>query len=161
MMRHGFELWNTLVHVPLFIFVPGNAPRRIDVPRSGLDIAPTILELFGVERGSSLEGTSLVSELSGAPAQPRDVLVDLPPTSDNARRRALVRGKSKLICFGGDAYCMLYDLTKDPLELHGISKGEEFAAMKARYRELRASIKDVAPYACNVGCLEGAYRNRQ
>jgi hypothetical protein len=56
---------------------------------------------------------------------------------------------------------MLYDLTTDPLEQHGISKGEEFAAMKARYRELRASIKEVVPYACNVGCLEGAYRNRQ
>lgn len=161
MMRHGFELWNTLVHVPLFIFVPGNLPRRIDVPRSGLDIAPTILELFGLERGSTLEGTSLVPEIYGAPARPRDVLVDLPATSDNARRRALVRGASKLICFGGESYCMLYDLTTDPLEQHGISKGEEFAAMKARYRELRASIKEVVPYACNVGCLEGAYRNRQ
>lgn len=161
MMRHGFEVWNTLVHVPLFVFAPGNRPRHIDVPRSGLDIAPTILDLFGVKPTHPLEGVSVVSELYGAAPAARDVLVDLPATSDNARRRALVRGTSKLICFGGDSYCMLYDLANDPLEQHGISKGDEFAAMKARYRELRAGITEVTPYACNIGCLEGAYRSRQ
>jgi hypothetical protein len=103
---------------------------------------------------------SLVTELYGALPIERDVLIDLPATSDNARRRALIRGALKLICFGGDSYCLLYDLTQDPLEQHGTSKGEEFVSMKARYRQLRASITEVAPYACNVGCLEGAYRNR-
>ena len=35
-------------------------------------------------------------------------------TSDNGRRRALIHGSEKLICFDNDAYCKLYDVVKDP-----------------------------------------------
>ena len=31
-------------------------------------------------------------------------------TSDNGRRRALLHGSEKLICFDNDSYCKLYDL---------------------------------------------------
>ena len=48
MFSHGFELWENLVRVPMFFVVPGVAPRRIDTPRSAIDLAPTITELLGV-----------------------------------------------------------------------------------------------------------------
>ncbi len=161
MTRHGFEVWETLVHVPLMIAAPGAEPRHVDSPRSGLDLAPTILELFGVPVPDSFEGRSLVDELYGSPAEDRDVLVDLPATSDSARRRALLHGTQKLICFDTDRYCKLYELSADPLEKDPIGKGDAFRMMKERYAAATRSLREVAPYACGVDCLNGAYRKKE
>jgi arylsulfatase A-like enzyme len=161
MTRHGFEVWNTLVHVPLMIVAPGAAPRHIDATRSDVDLAPTILELFGVEAPPAFEGKSLLAEVYGAPTEERDVLVDLPATSDNGRRRALVHGDEKLICWDADSYCKLYDLAKDPLEHEPITKGDDYKEMKGRYEALAKNIKEVAPYACSADCLNSGYRKNK
>jgi arylsulfatase A-like enzyme len=158
MGRHGFEVWETLVRVPLLIVAPGASPRRIDVARSAIDLAPTILDFFGVASDPSFEGRSLVDEVYGAPAEPRDIVVDLPMTSDSGRRRALIHGLYKLICFDNDAYCKLFALDVDPMEQSPVTKGEQYQEMVARYRALLKEIKEVPPYACGVGCLNGAYR---
>ena len=129
--------------------------------RSALDLAPTILEFFGVPSDPSFEGQSLVNEIYGAPAPERDVVVDLPATSDSSKRRAILHGNEKLICFDTDKYCKLYDLQKDPKESTGIVRGTDYVEMKARYDGVTKTIKEVAPYACGVDCLNGAYRKKQ
>lgn len=161
MTRHGFEVWDTLVHVPLFFSAPGAAPRRIASLRSGLDLAPTFLDLFGVSWDGPLDGKSLVRELYGGPAEDRDVVVDLPATSDSGRRRALVHGTEKLICFEGNFYCKLFDLSADPIEQSPILKGAEHKAMKERYDSLSRAIHEVPPYACKADCLNGGYRKKE
>jgi choline-sulfatase len=160
MTRHGFEVWNTLVHVPLMVRAPGAPPRTVDVPRSDIDLAPTILAFFGVAPDPSFEGRSIVDEIYGGPTDARDVVVDLPATSDNGKRRALVRGDQKLICFEDDNYCKLFDVDKDPLERSPTSRGDDFKAMKASYRALTKSIKEVTPYGCKDDCLNGGYRKK-
>jgi arylsulfatase A-like enzyme len=160
MARHGFEVWDTLVHVPLMFVAPGAPARRVDVARSAIDLAPTILQLFGLPVDPSFEGKSLVAEIYGAPSDPRDILVDLPMTSDNGRRRALLHGTLKLICFDNDNYCKLFDLDKDPMEHEPVVKGDDYRAMKERYRAFGKSLKDVAPYACNGDCLNSGYRKK-
>jgi arylsulfatase A-like enzyme len=160
MARHGFEVWDTLVHVPLMVVAPGAEPRRIDVPRSAIDLAPTILDLFGLQPEPSFEGKSLVGELYGGPAEERDVVVDLPMTSDNGKRRALVHGTEKLICFDNDSYCKLFDLAKDPTEQAPTMRGSEWKTMRARYQALLKTIKEVPPYGCTADCLNAAYRKQ-
>jgi choline-sulfatase len=61
--RHGFELWEPLVHVPLFFHLPGVTPRRMDAPRSMIDLPPTILELLGLPPHPGFQGKSLLPEL--------------------------------------------------------------------------------------------------
>jgi len=161
MTRHGFEVWQTLVHVPLMFVAPGAPARRVEVPRSDIDLAPTILDLFGLPPDPSFEGKSLVAEAYGLePDAPRDVVVDLPATSDNARRRALVVGSQKLICFGDEESCRLYDVETDPLERDPKTSGPEVKRMKDRYRALSRTVKEVTPYACGKDCLNGAYRRK-
>jgi len=140
---------------------PGAAPRHIDVPRSAIDLAPTILDFLGVPADASFEGKSLVSEIYGGPTEERDVVVDLPMTSDNGRRRALIHGSEKLICFDNDSYCKLFDLDKDPMESTPSTKGPEHGEMKRRYGALATSIKEVVPYACGADCLNSAYRHKE
>jgi hypothetical protein len=98
-----------------------------------------------------------VGEVYGATPEDRDVVIDLPVTSDNGRRRALVHDNEKLLCFDNDSFCRLYDVEKDPLEKTPL-KGDDLAAMRDRYQELLKRIKEVPPYACGVGCLNNAYK---
>jgi choline-sulfatase len=154
--RHGFELWQPLVRVAWMFLLPGVAPRHIDVNRSHLDMAPTVLDLLGVTH-PPMEGESLVPELYGQAApEPRDVVVDLPRTSDSDRRRALVHGHYKLIAFGDDARYAVFDLDADPEEEKSIEKTDraQFDEMVAVYEQKRKQIKDVGPYACRT--LKGA-----
>lgn len=159
--RHGFEIWDTVVHVPLMIVAPGITPRRIDTPRSGIDLAPTIHELLGVQAEPSYQGKSLVPELYNKPAEPRDVIIDLPRTSDNDRRRAMVSGEYKLIAYGDDFRFELYNVIKDPGEKKDLADEEKagFKEMKARYKERVKSIKDICPK--NTAKLKGKEKGRR
>ncbi len=167
MTRHGFEVWNTLVHVPLLVSAPGAKPHHVGAARSALDLAPTILDVFGLPNDEHFEGRSLVGEIYGREGggnlkgeEERDVMVDLPATSDNGRRRALVHGTDKLVCFENDAICRLFDLAADPLEKEPHAKGDAFQAMMRRYRAAVRSVVEVAPYACASDCLNGGYRKK-
>lgn len=162
---HGFELWENLVRVPMFFVVPGLSPKRIDAPRSAIDLAPTILELLGVDPKTSadggvldLEGKSLVAEMSGKePPAEREVVLDLPMTSDNDKRRAVVHGSLKIVAYGKEEALKLFDLAADPEEKSPITRGEQFDEMAHRYRAVSKNIREVPPFACGATCLNRAY----
>ena len=159
--RHGFELWQPLVHIPWMFVLPGVAARHVDTPRSHIDMARTLLDLLGVPAPDAIGGTSLVPELLGrAPAEPRDVLLDLPRTSDNDRRRALVHGDEKVIALGDDAYFQSFDVAADPGEEHPLDKTDRARhdALVARYRAAKGALHDVGPFACRK--LKGAPEGR-
>ncbi len=63
-MEHGVFLYNSTIHVPLIVKFPENRfkGKRIKNPVSLIDIYPTILELYGVEIGSS-SGYSLLKTI--------------------------------------------------------------------------------------------------
>jgi choline-sulfatase len=159
--RHGFELWDVLIRVPLMIQAPGAAPRRIDTPRSTVDLAPTILELTGAPAEPSFQGKSLVPEIWGKAAEPRDVVIDLPRTSDNDRRRAMVSGDYKLLAYGDDFRFELYNVVKDPGENKDLAadEKEKFEEMKARYKERMKTVRDICPK--NTEKLKGKTKGRK
>jgi len=169
---HGFELWENLVRVPLFVVLPGAPPRHIDNPTSAIDLAPTILDLFGVANNAwppgvdgggppGFEGRSLVPDILGATPVERDVVIDLPATSDSDKRRALVHGNTKIIGFGTTTYFQVYDLAADPGELHPIVKGDVYDDMLKRYRAFEETVHDIPPTKCREGCLNGAYAKKK
>lgn len=155
---HGFELWEHLVRVPFFFVVPHIAPRRIDTPVSAIDLAPTVLDLFGITPPTGMRGQSLLPVLRGASPEGRSVVTDLPATSDNDARRAIYQGRHKLIAFGSPPRFQLFDLENDPQENAPITRGELFIDMVGRYKEWAKTIQDVPPTRCREGCLNGGYR---
>ena len=158
--RHGFELWEPLVRVPLFFVVPGVPPKKIDQPRSAIDMAPTMLDLMGVAKNDAFEGKSLVPEIVGA-AKPeeRDVVVDLPKTSDNDKRRAMIHGATKVIAFGDKEYMQVFDLAQDSDEKKPIQSGEVYEDMTKRLRAFEKTITEVPATACKEGCLWGTHKD--
>jgi arylsulfatase A-like enzyme len=94
-----------------------------------------------------MEGHSLVPELYGAEAAPRDVVLDLPRTTNSDRRRALIRGDYKLIAIGDDDAFQLFNLRRDPGEEHDVRWTEpaKLEEMKAAYAALSAKMPSVCP----------------
>ncbi len=141
MIRHGFELWEELVRVPLIVKVPGVAPRRVTARRSAIDVVPTLLDLFGLpfapRSGSDfLSGQSLLPDLvrsAGAVDAERPVFIDMARGPYNAERQALIERDLKLTVSDGRVLG-LYDLAADPAEKH------DLAADKARLQAMRAAL---------------------
>jgi arylsulfatase A-like enzyme len=122
---HGDTLYEAGVRVPLIIVGPG-VPAGVRVPDdvSLLDVAPTLLDLLGLEGEPRFEGRSLVPLLAGAPPRrPRpDVILQLERTVPEnldmrIHVRGLVRERHKLVV-GRDGGSELYDLAADPGETH-------------------------------------------
>lgn len=159
---HGFALWENLVRVPLLFVIPGVAPKKLDEPRSAIDLAPTIMSLMNVVVPAGFEGHSLVPELTGKVVpEARDIVIDLPATSDNDKRRALIRGKYKLISSGSTAPVRaVYDLYADPGETKPI-RGDDADDMVKRFKAMEAGVKDVAATKCKEDCLNGAYARKK
>lgn len=143
--RHAYQVWEALVRVPLFVRVPGAEPRRVELPRSHIDLAPTVADLMGLENRADFRGESLVPEVFGAPSKPRPVLVDLPRSDLMDRRRAFVDGDYKLISFGDDWTLELYKVSEDFKEEHELSKTEpeKLAQLKQEYLAFTSKIPNV------------------
>lgn len=148
---HGRELWESLVRVPLLVYVPGEKPTRVPVKRSHIDLVPTLLELMGLplpETAGELRGRSLLADMAVTDGrfEERDVFIDMPAGPYNAARRALVTGPTpgtKLIHFGGANY-QLYDLAADPAEAHDLAADKATRdAVVARMQALRARLEEI------------------
>src|SRR5262249_53102525 len=129
---HGVELWESLVQVPLFVYVPGISPHRVPVKRGHIDLAPTMLEIMKVlpPAAGELRGTSLVPDLYAEKAEDyveRDVYLDMPAGPYNQMRRGIITGPTpgmKLLHYGGAQY-QLFDLAADPGEKEDLARDKE------------------------------------
>lgn len=159
--RHAYEVWESLVRVPMLIRVPGVAPRHIELSRSQIDLAPTMADLMDLGQSGRYRGESLVPEILGAKPEPRPVLVDLPRCDLMDSRRGFIVGDYKLISFGDDERFELFDVQHDRREEHELSrqKPELLKAMKAKYERFVKQIP-VTPVTDSVA-LKGAPPGRR
>jgi arylsulfatase A-like enzyme len=153
MIRHGFELWEELVRVPLIFAIPGVEPHRVTVRRSCIDLVPTLLDLMGVrtqvEPGSTYDfvsGRSLADDIampSGYQSPERDILVDMPAGPNNDERRAFIHQGRKLYISNAVRF-QLFDLEQDPGEKNDLSGDKDLLTeMRARYQDFRAGMREV------------------
>jgi choline-sulfatase len=151
MIRHGFELWEELVRVPLIVKVPGVPARRVTARRSAIDVVPTLLDLFKVPFEATgpndfLSGESLLPDLLRRPGEPdpaRPVFIDMARGPYNAERRALIVGDDKLTISEGRVLG-LYDLAADPGEKHDLSSDKaRVARARERLTEITGRLRPV------------------
>jgi choline-sulfatase len=149
--RHGFTVFDEEIRVPLMLHVPGQTPRRLDVTRSLIDMAPTIADLMGVPAPEQWRGTSLRPDWSDDTPVPREVLVDCPKRTKGAPRRAWISDNHKVIMQGGQHYA--FDLAADPHELHPLSP-EESAETTARADAAFTAVFSIKPNPCRRAGLQ-------
>jgi arylsulfatase A-like enzyme len=120
---HGRQLYQELLHVPFAVRAPGCRPRRVQELVSLVDLAPTILDSFGIKAPASFEGRSLAPVLKGAAVQERPAQAETELTRDGTHRLAIREGRLKyLLAIPRRDQPLrvvseeLYDLRDDPLE---------------------------------------------
>ena len=151
--KHSYGLYEEELRVPLFLRVPGVAPRRVaDFVRS-VDLAPTLFELFGLERDPQSEGVSLAPLLDGRTQPARPQLAEI-RMKKGFHANALVSGRYKLyqdVSNGGE---QIFDLEADAHEQHDLAAAQpelleqlkrELAAALATAQQKSASFAPGAP----------------
>ncbi len=139
-------------HIPFII--AGPSPSRIhqcDAPVSLEDLMPTFLEAASIPAPASVEGRSVLPLLSSTPAEVgwREYVhgEHSPHYAKGTGMQFLTDGKEKYIWFTLSGKEQLFDLRKDPQELHDLARAKanraRLALWRARMiRELAARPQD-------------------
>jgi arylsulfatase A-like enzyme len=100
--------------------VPGVKPRVVDAPFSGVDLAPTIMNLFQRGAPNRFNGISFLPLMTGKEnSVDRDYIINICFLHDSY---AVIEGNRwKLIYNRDHAYYMLYDLKEDPRETRSVA----------------------------------------
>jgi arylsulfatase A-like enzyme len=128
LMGHGYNVYNTTLHVPLIVSLPGTVPEgvRIDRPVGLQDLPATVMQLAGLTAGSPFNGPGLLAPGVDAPGAPvlSEVAVQRPGIKTPARWnfRSLVWGDLHYILNKEDAE-EVYDLRNDPWETRNLNAG--------------------------------------
>ncbi len=150
------------IHVPLIVFDPrveeeqrGSTPSLFAL---NIDIAPTLLDLAGVEIPSAMQGKSLVPTLEGAlpPAWRNDFFVEHLFDHPEIPKHEGVRGERYKYAryFEQDpVYEELYDLLADPMETRNLAANPDYldilTELRRRTDELQVGYG--GPYGGPVG----------
>ncbi|NJQ96661.1 MAG: DUF4976 domain-containing protein [Hydrococcus sp. CSU_1_8] len=134
------------IRTPLIIRPAQRAIQQI-IPSITLniDLAPTIVELAGLDRPSSMQGLSLMSLWRGESQQLRDKFFyeHLLQSSKIPKSEGFRTENSKYLRYliGNSPYEMLFDLETDPLEERNLAQLEEYQNKLAEVRQIFLEIK--------------------
>lgn len=134
------KLYDEIIHVPLIIAGPGLSHRRIDNQASLLDLAPTIVQLIGLERVKAFLGCNIVSPaLPSQSAEERGVISEY--QYKELRGYSYRTRKWKyILTLNGDARSEeLYSLEKDSAEQRDLA-GQMLSEMEKFRKIVNAHI---------------------
>jgi arylsulfatase A-like enzyme len=142
---HGHTLYREVLHVPLYVKLPGQQTgRTIDSAVSLMDVLPTILEVLSVP-APEVDGRSLVPLMRGeSDAAGARAFHHLTAWEEASVARSVVDGRYKLIDVERsyettDGRQLLFDLVVDPGETRDIS-GTGSEIVERLYGELEAAF---------------------
>ncbi len=132
--EHGHTMYEELLHVPLFFCLPGRLPEDVRLSRSVrlLDIAPTILDLLGIEPPPHYEGMSIGPLLQGkgqtldrgGALLPHDVAYS-EATMHGREKKSVTAYPWKLVHEMGTEEQMLFNLAEDPREMQNVIEAHQ------------------------------------
>jgi arylsulfatase A-like enzyme len=128
--EHGHSLFDELIRVPLIFSLPGRLAKGLRIGKQVrlIDVAPTIVELLGLESEPEFEGVSLVQLLEGDRSVTPATNSVLPPElaySESilygTEKKSLSAYPWKLIYDTMTGEATRFNLAEDPKEMHDIS----------------------------------------
>ncbi len=134
-IQKGMPGHDCITHVPCLISYPRLIPagRVCGALTEAVDIAPTLLDYCGVQTPSFMQGQSLTALLEGrTDAHKEAVLTEY--FSEHGDRQTTVRTQDYKYYCPEQGRELLFDLKKDPDELHNVAAEDEYAAVLSGMR---------------------------
>ncbi|MFL6235277.1 MAG: sulfatase [Thermoanaerobaculia bacterium] len=130
-VKHCRNVFDTTVHVPLLLRIPGVGARAVSRPAQNLDLVPTILDYLGADaKADRFDGRSLRGEIE------EQETPDALQYSLMGELRGVSDGRFKLIeSLAGTAPPALFDLRADPGETKNVLPAE-----RRTYARLRGAL---------------------
>jgi len=149
--HHSASNFEETTRVPILLSLPGVVPqgKAVDARVRSTDIAPSVLDVLGLEPHRRMSGASLLPLAKGR-AEPEGRVV----VTEGRGTRSLIYGALHLLVYDAEpshdggpgfaAHDALFDLSTDPGERHDLaaSRPELVAEMRAR---LAAALHNVTP----------------
>jgi len=167
----GYQ-WEGGIREPFFMKIPNlkNAPKKINVPVSGVDFYPTLMDLTGVKSTpkQKIDGISLVPLLKRKSVDSRALFWHYPRYGNQGGEPVSIirRDQWKLIHYWEDGHDELYNLPKDIGEKQNVSMSHPDVTRKLRQEldafltETKANIPVVNPNY-NDSLSKKQYENRK
>lgn len=145
MLKH-FVHYRGVTRVPLLVRAPGLPAGRSGALVSSADLAPTLLDLGGLDRFRGIQGRSLAPLMRGRATELRGRLVveedqpfGVPGLPGPVRMRTLITPEARLTTYAGSGGVReLYDTSGDPAETVNLADCAEGAGLQARMFEALA-----------------------
>jgi arylsulfatase A-like enzyme len=119
----GYQ-WEAGTRIPFFIKAPQiqNVVKKVNVPVTGADLFPTLLELAGIENSTDVDGKSLVPLLKKEGFEERSLFWHYPHYGNQGGDPSAIirKGDWKLIHYFEDGKNELYHLGEDMGEANNI-----------------------------------------
>jgi tetratricopeptide (TPR) repeat protein len=137
---HSMFLYDSTLHVPLLIGVPGGKTKRVSGVVRHIDLAPTVLDLLGYKTPAEMQGTSLIPTINGTETSRR-------PAYSESLYAQIHYGWSPLRSLTTERYQFidspkseLFDRERDPHQLRNVIQDKESIAGTLR-EELAAIVE--------------------
>ena len=158
LLYKGCRFFEGLVHVPLIVAGPG-VPKgvRSQAMVESIDIAPTMLDLAGIDISDAIQGQSLTGTVfAGAKAHKDTVVTDFNDSlgssevTQDSRASMTCDGRYKLVVYHSHpGLGELFDLREDPGEFHCLWRDPGHAGLKseliARHLDRMMGTLDAGP----------------
>jgi arylsulfatase A-like enzyme len=130
-VKHCRNLFDTSLHVPLVVRVPGGPARVVASPVQNLDLVPTVLDYLEIKTTGPFEGRSLRAMIEGGEGNAGPEI----QYALQGSLRSAADGRYKLIEDLAGGKQALYDLKADPGETKDV-----LAAERRAYAALRDAL---------------------
>lgn len=151
---HGFFIYNSTLHVPLVIRIPGTAPRVVSDEVSLVDVMPTLLQALKIPFPASVQGRSLLGQILGrssaTTASPSQLYAETYLPLLHFRWSQLRSLQSRGLKYIDAPHPELYNTRADPRELRNLFQGRQALAHELHDR-LYSVLRRYTPTATGAG----------
>lgn len=133
LIAKGAFHYEDLLRIPMLVRYPGHVPAgvRSDALQCQVDLAPTFLRAAGIPVPGLMQGLDQIEVWGGDTSGARDwVLIENRHNPTTVHLRTLVTGRYKITVYRSSAQGELFDLERDPGELHNAWSDPAYAEVK-------------------------------
>ncbi|MFA9452653.1 MAG: sulfatase-like hydrolase/transferase [Candidatus Aminicenantaceae bacterium] len=140
-ITHSFFAYNSVIHIPLLVYVPGQKPAAVQENASHADIFPTVCDALGLKSPKHLQGESLLPLARGKNRSSAAIYFEsLTPhlTAGWAPLRGFIRGDMKFIDL---PIKEVYDLRRDLAEEVNLASKSDIPSLEKDLKRLQKDFK--------------------